>query len=210
MFSRSKPSARGEEEELLGRTSHELGSRSAVSPTLTAPSYGPVSPQPTSPLSASMSHPHYLGSYETLGRRQSLSVNEKKPPLMVVDKPTENMPPMLNSPFNPGAAGSYPTVINDPFTGEPKATLSPDRDDAPDADWLMFEGCTADAGMQDRFWSHVAKIRELQSEVRQTTTSPSTLLNSSMLGGQDAHCHGIHWPTTTRASATQAKAKGQA
>ncbi|QRV75982.1 hypothetical protein RhiJN_03997 [Ceratobasidium sp. AG-Ba] len=158
MFSRSRLSTRGEEEQLLGRASHELATRSLVSPSAT--SHGPPSPQPTSPMSAASAHPHYLGSYETLARRQSQSGNDKKLPTLHVEKPTEG------DPFSPGATvlDQRPTVIHDPFTGEPAATLSSDHA-APDTSWSMFEGCVADTALQDQFWTHVAKIRELQSEV---------------------------------------------
>ncbi|KAG9124208.1 hypothetical protein FRC07_012404 [Ceratobasidium sp. 392] len=114
-------------------------------------------------MSVSAQHPHYLGSYETLARRQSTSGNEKKPPVLAVEKPTGDG---LASPFSPSTAllDQRPTIINDPFTGEPAATLSPDHE-APSTSWTMFEGCVADTALQDQFWSHVAKIRELQSEV---------------------------------------------
>ncbi|KAG8684531.1 hypothetical protein FRC09_015329 [Ceratobasidium sp. 395] len=114
-------------------------------------------------MSVSVHNPHYLGSYETQGRRQNTLSNEKKPLVLAVEKPTGDG---LASPFSPGTAflDQPPTVINDPFTGEPTATLSPDHE-IPSASWSMFEGCAADTALQDQFWSHVAKIRELQSEV---------------------------------------------
>ncbi|KAG9099034.1 hypothetical protein FRC06_005720 [Ceratobasidium sp. 370] len=114
-------------------------------------------------MSVSVHNPHYLGSYETLGRRQSLSGNERKLPVLAVEKPTDEG---LASPFSPSAAllDQRPTVINDPFTGEPEATLSLDHE-APGTSWSAFEGCSTNTGLQDHFWSHVAKIRELQSEV---------------------------------------------
>lgn len=57
-----------------------------------------------------------------------------------------------------------PTTINDPFTGEPKAKLVPDHPGAVGSPFPTFEGCSESVA-QDRFWSHVEKIRELQSEV---------------------------------------------
>ena len=158
---RSQKSARGEEEKLLGRTSHELTTRSAVSPTPTTPTLAP-SPQPTSPLSVSPQNPHFLGAYETLGRRQSMKAHEKAP---AANNPPENTVPVLGGPVNFGPVPkSHSIAINDPFTGEPKARLLPDHDDATGFSWPLSEDSTGFA-TQDKFWAHVAKIRELQSEV---------------------------------------------
>ncbi|KAF8609828.1 hypothetical protein BDV93DRAFT_602433 [Ceratobasidium sp. AG-I] len=159
---RSQKSARGEEEKLLGRTSLELTTRSAVSPTPTTPTLAP-SPQPTSPLSVSAQNPHFLGAYETLGRSQSLKVHEKSPS-------ANNLPgstvPVLGSPVNfAPVPKSHSIAISDPFTGEPKARLLPDHDDATSFSWPLPEGSTTGFETQDKFWAHVAKIRELQSEV---------------------------------------------
>lgn len=153
---------RGEEEKLLGRASHELTVRSAVSPTPTTPTLAP-SPQPTSPLSVSAQNPHFLGAYETLGRRQSMKVHEKSPS---TSNPPENLAPALGNPINFGPVPkAHSIAINDPFTGEPKARLLPDHEDATSFSWPLSEGCTTGLATQDKFWAHVAKIRELQSEV---------------------------------------------
>ncbi|QRW19038.1 hypothetical protein RhiXN_00444 [Rhizoctonia solani] len=60
---------------------------------------------------------------------------------------------------------SRSTLINDPYTGEPKARLVPDHPSALESPFLLFEGCGTDMATQEKFWSHVARIRELQSEV---------------------------------------------
>lgn len=160
MFSRAPKPARGEEEKLLARASLELAARSAVSPTPT--SVNPASPQPTSPLSVSVQNPHFRGSYETIQRRQSLLAHEKVPS---VSKPVENTAPVLGNPVNPGPVPkSHSIPINDPFTGEHKARLLPDHDDTIGSSWPLSEA--TNNATQDKFWAHVAQIRELQSEVR--------------------------------------------
>jgi hypothetical protein len=60
---------------------------------------------------------------------------------------------------------SRSTLINDPYTGEPKARLVPDHPSALGSPFLLFEGCGTDMATQEKFWSHVTRIRELQSEV---------------------------------------------
>ncbi|QRW04898.1 hypothetical protein RhiLY_03897 [Ceratobasidium sp. AG-Ba] len=131
MFSRSRLSTRGEEEQL----SAALATNSPLGPSSRQRDLArPPVAAATSPMSAASAHPHYLGSYETLARRQSQSGNDKKLPTLHVEKPTEGI-------FSPGATvlDQRPTVIHDPFTGEPAATLSSDHA-APDTSWSMFEG----------------------------------------------------------------------
>ncbi|CAE6520811.1 unnamed protein product [Rhizoctonia solani] len=145
MFSKShRPGTRGEEEKLLGRASHELTIRSGTSLTPTSP-VPPPSPQPTGPL-APIRH-----SYYQRGNTPALIIPEKyiATPVTVTNATME----------------SQSTLINDPYTGEPKARLVPDHPNALGSPFSLFEGCSTDMETQEKFWSHVSRIRELQSEV---------------------------------------------
>ncbi|CAE6506290.1 unnamed protein product [Rhizoctonia solani] len=142
MFSKShRLAARGEEEGLLGRASHELTIRSGTSLTPTSP-VPPPSPQPTGPLTP-VRH-----SYYQRGHTPTSTIPEKSiaSPVTVTGATME----------------SQSTLINDPYTGESKARLVPDHPDPP---LSLFEGCNTDMATQEKFWSHVSRIRELQSEV---------------------------------------------
>ncbi|CUA77406.1 hypothetical protein RSOLAG22IIIB_02418 [Rhizoctonia solani] len=145
MFSKShRPATRGEDEQLLGRASHELTIRSGTSLTPTSP-VPPPSPQPTRPLTP-VRH-----SYYNRGNTPTLIIPEKSigPPVTVTGATME----------------PQSTLINDPYTGEPKARLVPDHPNALGSPFSLFEGCNTDMATQEKFWSHVARIRELQSEV---------------------------------------------
>lgn len=147
MFSRShRPSARGEEEGLLGRASHELTIRSGTSLTPTSP-VPPPSPQHTGPLTPVRHSYYHRGTPISL-----LPENSVGSTATVTRVPDATM-----------QSGS--TLINDPYTGEPKARLVPDHPSALGSPFLLFEGCGTDMATQEKFWSHVTRIRELQSEV---------------------------------------------
>ncbi|KAJ1311541.1 hypothetical protein OPQ81_010025 [Rhizoctonia solani] len=138
MFSKSHRSfTRGEEEGLLGRASHELTIRSGASLTPTSPVL-PPSPQPTGPLTPVRHSYYHRGNTPA-------SIPENS----------------IASGVTVTGANMEPTLINDPYTGEPKARLVPDHP----APFSLFEGCSTDMATQEKFWSHVSRIRELQSEV---------------------------------------------
>ncbi|CAE6407433.1 unnamed protein product [Rhizoctonia solani] len=147
MFSRShRLSTRGEEEGLLGRASHELTIRSGTSLTPTSP-VPPPSPQPTGPLTP-VRHSYYHRGTPI----STLPENSVGSTVTVTRAPDATME-------------SRSTLINDPYTGEPKTRLVPDHPSALGSPFLLFEGCGTDMATQEKFWSHVARIRELQSEV---------------------------------------------
>ncbi|KAF8707816.1 hypothetical protein RHS03_04140, partial [Rhizoctonia solani] len=147
MFSRShRLSTRGEEEGLLGRASHELTIRSGTSLTPTSPA-PPPSPQPTGPLTP-IRHSYY---------------HRGTPIAMPPEKSVGSTITVTHAPD--ATVQSRSTLINDPYTGEPKARLVPDHPSALESPFLLFEGCGTDMATQEKFWSHVARIRELQSEV---------------------------------------------
>lgn len=146
MFSRThKLSTRGEEEKLLGRTSHELTIRSAASLTPTA---APPSPQSNSPL-APARHSYYL--------RGNI------PSVMMSVGSVASAPDVSAGP--PLATDPSPTIINDPFTGEQKAKLVPDGPGVTGSPFSVFEDGGPETATHEKFWAHVVRIRELQSEV---------------------------------------------
>ncbi|KAH7345095.1 hypothetical protein B0J17DRAFT_638317 [Rhizoctonia solani] len=141
MFSKShRLTARGEEENLLGRASHELTIRSGTSLTPTSP-VPPPSPQPTGPLTP-VRHSYYQRGHT--------------PPEKSFGSPVT---------VTGATMESQSTLINDPYTGEPKARLVPDHPTSLGPPFSLFEGCNTDMATQEKFWSHVSRIRELQSEV---------------------------------------------
>ncbi|CAE7190054.1 unnamed protein product [Rhizoctonia solani] len=144
MFSKShRLATRGEEENLLGRPSHELTIRSGTSLTPTSP-VPPPSPQPTGPLTPVRHSYYHRGNPASIQPEKSITS-----PVTVTGATME----------------SQSTLINDPYTGEPKARLVPDHPSPLGSPFSLLEGCGADMATQEKFWSHVARIRELQSEV---------------------------------------------
>ncbi|KAG8713565.1 hypothetical protein FRC11_011818, partial [Ceratobasidium sp. 423] len=133
----SKQSTRGEKEGLLGRASHEFTTRSLT--PVSAPS---SSPQLTDPLTPVRYSYYYKGNT----------------PPSIPENPTIGV-------TGTGATMEQSTLINDPYTGEPKARLVPDHPSALGSPFSLFESCATDMATQEKFWSHVSRIRELQSEV---------------------------------------------
>ncbi|CAE6512786.1 unnamed protein product [Rhizoctonia solani] len=138
MFSKShRPFTRGDEEEgLIARPSHELTIRSGASFTPTSPAQPPLTP---------VRHSFYHRG----NTPASIPENSVASGVTVTGATME----------------SQSTLINDPYTGEPKARLVPDHPNELGSPFSLFEGCGTDMTTQEKFWSHVSKIRELQSEV---------------------------------------------
>ncbi|CAE6426826.1 unnamed protein product [Rhizoctonia solani] len=139
----SKPhrlATRGEEEKLLGLDTFTIRSGTSLTPTSPVP---PPSPEPTGPLTP-LRH-----SYYNRGNTPTLILPEK----------------YIAAPVTVAGATMESTLINDPYTGEPKARLVPDHPSPIGPPFTLFEGCGTDMATQEKFWSHVSRIRELQSEV---------------------------------------------
>ncbi|EUC53921.1 hypothetical protein RSOL_019890 [Rhizoctonia solani AG-3 Rhs1AP] len=139
----SKPhrlATRGEEEKLLGLDTFTIRSGTSLTPTSPVP---PPSPEPTGPLTP-LRH-----SYYNRGNTPTLILPEK----------------YIAAPVTVTGATMESTLINDPYTGEPKARLVPDHPSPIGPPFTLFEGCGTDMATQEKFWSHVSRIRELQSEV---------------------------------------------